>query len=108
MSKLKSALRGALIICAVVFAGYGSGVAQRHINDAAHANDPIRITFNPGGSVVEFIEDFTEQRNAGKRYIIDGLCISACTMILGLIPRITCASRRTPSSRSTLRHMSTR
>lgn len=44
-----------------------------------------KIMFNPGGSLMEFIEHFNEDREAESKYVIDGLCISACTMITGLI-----------------------
>lgn len=47
---------------------------------------PKRITLDPGGRLGEFIEDYSAARVAGQRYIIDGLCISACTLILGEIP----------------------
>jgi hypothetical protein len=48
--------------------------------------ETVRITFDPGGGLVGFIEKFAEKRQNGTRFIIDGMCISACTMITGLIP----------------------
>lgn len=44
------------------------------------------IGFSPGGGVIEFVEDFTRARQRGDSYKIDGLCISACTMITGEFP----------------------
>jgi hypothetical protein len=44
------------------------------------------ITFSPGGSLLEFIEKYNDDRMRHVHYRIDGLCISACTTILGLIP----------------------
>lgn len=46
----------------------------------------LRITFDGGGSVTEYIERFSAARLNGSRIIIDGLCVSACTMVTGLIP----------------------
>lgn len=46
----------------------------------------LRITFDGGGPVVQYIERFNEIRLAGGRVVIDGLCISACTMVTGLMP----------------------
>lgn len=46
----------------------------------------VRITNNGGGELDAFIDRYHRQRLAGTRFIIDGLCMSACTMINGLIP----------------------
>jgi hypothetical protein len=45
-----------------------------------------RITFNPGGGIIEFVERFERWRVEGELVVIDGMCISACTFALGLIP----------------------
>jgi hypothetical protein len=45
------------------------------------------ITFSPGGEIFKFIEVFNKDRMMHVRYRIDGMCISACTFMLGLIPR---------------------
>jgi hypothetical protein len=46
-----------------------------------------RIQLDPGGSVFDYIEKYTQMRNmGGGNFKIDGLCISACTLITGLIP----------------------
>lgn len=47
---------------------------------------PVIIGFNPGGRLDWFIYDFEDIRRSGRRVVIDGLCISACTMVTGLIP----------------------
>lgn len=44
------------------------------------------ITFDPGGVLVERYEGFAKMRNEGVHIRIDGFCISACTMVAGLIP----------------------
>lgn len=48
---------------------------------------PVKhIVMNPGGGVFEFVEEMSEDRNAGVKYELDGPCISACTFVLGEIP----------------------
>jgi hypothetical protein len=45
-----------------------------------------RITFDPGGNIMTFIDRYNGWRVSGERVVIDGMCISACTMITGLLP----------------------
>jgi hypothetical protein len=35
----------------------------------------------------EYASRFLQMRQSGERVIIDGMCLSACTMVLGLVPR---------------------
>jgi hypothetical protein len=42
---------------------------------------------NHGGDLFEFIETYSKARQEGTRYVIDGLCISACTLITGEVPQ---------------------
>jgi hypothetical protein len=69
----------ALILCA----GTGSARAD------------IRILSSPGGQVGPFIELFDKVRQSGERVVIDGPCLSACTLVLMTVPseRI-CVTRR--------------
>jgi hypothetical protein len=55
----------------------------------------IRILASPGGQVGPFIDLFDKVRASGERVVIDGPCISACTLVLSVIPndRI-CVTRR--------------
>src|SRR5256884_262994 len=55
----------------------------------------IRILSSPGGQVGPFIELFDRVRASGERVVIDGPCLSACTLVLMTIPteRI-CVTRR--------------
>jgi len=48
--------------------------------------EPHVIQFNPGGSLFEFYELYSTIRNEGRQVRIDGMCMSACTMVAGLIP----------------------
>jgi len=55
----------------------------------------IRIIASPGGAVGPFLELFDRVRQSGERVVIDGPCLSACTLVLMTIPeeRI-CVTRR--------------
>jgi hypothetical protein len=59
----------------------------------AHAE--VRILASPGGQVGMFLDLFTRVRTSGERVVIDGPCLSACTLVLSLVPndRI-CVTRR--------------
>jgi hypothetical protein len=47
----------------------------------------IRIKADPGGQIGPHLALLLAWRKSGERIIIDGPCLSACTMLLGVIPR---------------------
>jgi hypothetical protein len=55
----------------------------------------VRILGSMGGKVGPFIDLFDEVRASGDRVVIDGPCMSACTLVLSVVPndRI-CVTRR--------------
>ena len=59
------------------------------------ARAEIRILASPGGEVGSFLELFERVRESGERVVIDGPCLSACTLVLDVVPgdRI-CVTRR--------------
>jgi hypothetical protein len=59
------------------------------------AQAEVRILSSPGGQVGPFIELFDKVRQTGERVVIDGPCLSACTLVLMTVPseRI-CVTRR--------------
>jgi len=61
----------------------------------ASAQAEVRILSSPGGQVGPFIELFDKVRQSGERVVIDGPCLSACTLVLMTVPseRI-CVTRR--------------
>ena len=61
----------------------------------AAARAEVRILSSPGGQVGPFIELFDKVRQSGERVVIDGPCLSACTLVLMTVPgeRI-CVTRR--------------
>src|ERR1043165_6779763 len=54
---------------------------------AAPASADIRILQSPGGRVGTFLELFETVRASGERVVIDGPCLSACTLVLMTLPR---------------------
>ena len=61
----------------------------------ASAHAEVRILSSPGGQVGPFIDLFEKVRESGERVVIDGPCLSACTLVLMTVPseRI-CVTRR--------------
>src|SRR6516225_10020600 len=62
---------------------------------AAPSRAEVRIIASPGGQVGPFLDLFEEVRASGERVVIDGPCLSACTLVLSIVPneRI-CVTRR--------------
>ena len=59
------------------------------------AQAEVRILASPGGQVGPFLDLFEQVRESGERVVIDGPCLSACTLVLSMVPndRI-CVTRR--------------
>ena len=65
------------------------------VASASTASAVVRITSDTGGQIGPYLETLAAIRDSGQRVIIDGPCLSACTMILGVIPRERiCVTRR--------------
>jgi hypothetical protein len=60
-------------------------IASLLIATAAHAD--LRITRDTGGHVDSYKAKYEQVRDRGGRVVIDGVCNSACTMVLGIVPR---------------------
>src|SRR6267154_6874742 len=80
-------MRMAVIKLVVVMAAWWTAIAQ--------AEAEVRILASPGGQVGPFLELFERVRQSGERVVIDGPCLSACTLVLSTVPseRI-CVTRR--------------
>jgi len=63
-----------LLAAAIPFAGVG----------ASHA--VVRITDDRGGQIGTYFNKYQSLRTSGETVIIDGLCASACTIVLGSVP----------------------
>src|SRR3981189_1995376 len=62
----------------------GAALAALAVSSASAA---VRIKADPGGQIGPYLENLAVLRSSGERVIIDGPCLSACTMVLGVIPR---------------------
>jgi hypothetical protein len=68
---LAGALASALAVCATL----------------SVASADMRIVNDPGGEVSAYVQRFDEVRDSGQRVVIDGPCLSACTLFTGIVPR---------------------
>jgi hypothetical protein len=62
---------------------FGAALAALTVSVAQSA---VRIKEDPGGQIGPYLESLVALRDSGERVIIDGPCLSACTMIVGVIP----------------------
>jgi hypothetical protein len=59
------------------------------------AQADVRILSSSGGAVDAYLAAFARVRQSGERVVIDGPCLSACTLVLSTIPRNRiCITRR--------------
>jgi hypothetical protein len=55
----------------------------------------MRIAEDRGGQIGHYLQTFAMLRSSGERVVVDGNCLSACTLVLGVIPRARiCATER--------------
>jgi hypothetical protein len=47
---------------------------------------PVRIVFDQGGRIGDYVDKFTLLRDFGASIVIDGICAGACTLVLAYIP----------------------
>lgn len=75
--------RGLLLCAAVLVSGVTSASAT------------MRIAEDRGGQIGHYLQVFAMLRSSGENVVVDGNCLSACTLVLGLIPHgKMCATRR--------------
>jgi len=59
------------------------------------ASATMRIAEDRGGQIGHYLQAFAVLRSSGENVMVDGNCLSACTLVLGLIPRSRiCATPR--------------
>ena len=46
----------------------------------------VRIAEDRGGRIGTYVDRYESLRSSGEQVVIDGLCASACTIILGAVP----------------------
>lgn len=50
------------------------------------ASATMRIAEDRGGQIGHYLQAFSMLRSSGERVVVDGNCLSACTLVLGIIP----------------------
>jgi hypothetical protein len=75
---------------------FGIGLfALLAVNAVVPAQAELRIRSSPGGAVDAYLAAFARVRQSGERVVIDGPCLSACTLVLSTISRNRiCVTRR--------------
>jgi hypothetical protein len=63
-----------------------SGIVAAAVSTSC-ANATMWITGDSGGTILDYAERFRQARATGEQVIIDGNCLSACTMVIGMLPR---------------------
>jgi hypothetical protein len=77
--KWQTALAGVLTSAVISFATFSIVAPSTAFAD-------VRIVGDPGGEVSAYIRKFHEVRDSGEHIVIDGPCLSACTLLTGIIP----------------------
>ncbi|WP_051346582.1 hypothetical protein [Bradyrhizobium sp. th.b2] len=54
---------------------------------AVSPSHALIIKGDPGGIIVDFIKKYSDIRDSGERIVVDGECVSSCTIFLGLVPK---------------------
>jgi hypothetical protein len=52
----------------------------------SNAQAELWVTDDPGGRLVPYVQTWSAIRDSGERVIVDGSCLSACTIVLAFIP----------------------
>ena len=77
-----------LLLCAALLgAALGASITS--------ASATMRIAEDRGGQIGHYLQAFAMLRSTGEKVVIDGNCLSACTLVLGMIsPSHICATPR--------------
>ena len=71
------------------------GAAILFMTAITGASATMRISDDIGGRIGAYVDQYSQVRNSGERVVIDGACLSACTLVLGIVPRNRiCVTRR--------------
>lgn len=68
-----------------VFAAFILSVAT--LSSVSSASAQFRIAEDRGGQIGPYLQQFAMVRDSGSRVVIDGTCLSACTLVLGTVPK---------------------
>ena len=66
-------------------AAVAGAIASARITSVAYAE--VRVTNDPGVEITSYVTKFENLRASGERLVIDGPCLSACTLFTAFLPR---------------------
>ena len=66
---------------------FGVTAAWATLGASYAANATLWIIGDKGGTILEYAQRFQKARESDERVVIDGKCLSACTMVIGMVPR---------------------
>jgi hypothetical protein len=77
------------LVCALTL------LASISLVSATAANATMRISDDRGGRIGTYVDKYEDLRSSGEPVMIDGLCASACTIVLGAVaPERICVTSR--------------
>jgi hypothetical protein len=62
-------------------------VAAFALSLATSAHATMWIHADSGGRIEDYLSKYRNARATNERVVIDGACLSACTLVLGIVPR---------------------
>ena len=81
-------VRATLVIAAIFTIAF-------FVCDPMDAFATMRISDDVGGRIGAYVDQYSAVRASGEKVVIDGACLSACTLVLGIVPRNRiCVTRR--------------
>ncbi|HWM46968.1 MAG TPA: hypothetical protein VNR11_08655 [Xanthobacteraceae bacterium] len=77
-------MRFSALLCAAIAALWTSSASAQ-----------VRITRDVGGLIDNYVDRYVALRGRGDHVLIDGPCLSACTLVVGLLPpNRVCATKK--------------
>jgi hypothetical protein len=77
--RLRALLVGAALAAVTMGAAMAAAIPS--------ASAAMRIAEDRGGQIGHYMRTFAHVRATGQQVVVDGNCLSACTLVLGLVPR---------------------
>src|SRR6266403_197246 len=87
MNQLTRVILGTALASLATIGGV-SGAFTQSLSSTVNTNsNPVIIQYSPGGRIDQFEGELRQIAARGQQVIVNGECTSACTMVLGIIPR---------------------
>lgn len=75
-----------LMFAALAMGAFTAATVQLDLSKMYGHWEPVRISADFGGRLDQYIEKYADIRHSGKKVQVEDVCLSACTMVLGLVP----------------------